>query len=81
MSLLLSWSGGEEPGAHLPREEQCHCPQRYGDAAVPCAGHLFSLHTAHGIEGSKQEGQTDKAWQSAGQCSRAAPGGTAWVWV
>lgn len=74
-----------EMGTHLPRTERSPHPQHHGDAAAPCAklrlGTAPPHHTARGTEGRRQKGQTDKAWQSAGQRSRAAADGTGWVQV
>lgn len=71
VTVLERWRGVGDTsaagmGTHLPRTEWCLRPQH-------CA--------VHGTEGRRWEGQTDKAWQSAGQCSRAAPDGMARVCV
>lgn len=90
IAVLEWWRGARDVpparmGTHLPRTERHPHPQHHGDAAAPWAklqlGTAPPRHTAHGTEGRRQEGQTDKAWQSAGQWSRQATDGTAWVWV
>lgn len=89
--ILIIHGSGEEPGTSLQlaqgptSPEVSHPPSHSitGMLLAPCTklhlGPAPPHHTAHGIEGWRQERQTTKARLSAGPCCRAAPDGTAWM--